>query len=125
MFKYEIRNKKTGQITNSWVTETEMDNYYEPSFGLPGTYDVIKTDISALTEYNSYYAQREKLLKDSDWAVLPDSYLTDECKAEYVTYRAALKMLRKTVTVDNVLSGITWPKEPIKVVKLEYRKEGE
>lgn len=47
-FKYEVRRKSDGKITNAWRSDETGDaTYYEPSFGKPGTYDVIETDLAS------------------------------------------------------------------------------
>jgi hypothetical protein len=40
--------------------------------------------------------ERNNLLKDSDWTVLPDSPLSDSKKDEWKTYRQALRDITKT-----------------------------
>ena len=49
----------------------------------------------------------EELLKATDWTQLPDSGLTDACVALFVTYRTAIRNIRKT----NPASP-TWPDAP-------------
>ena len=49
----------------------------------------------------------EELLKATDWTQLPDSGLTDACVALFVTYRTAIRTIRKT----NPASP-TWPDAP-------------
>tara|TARA_B100000900_G_scaffold308139_2_gene266810 strand:+ start:1787 stop:2011 length:225 start_codon:yes stop_codon:yes gene_type:complete len=39
---------------------------------------------------------RNSLLADSDWTVMPDSPLSDSKKAEWKTYRQALRDITKT-----------------------------
>tara|TARA_E500000331_G_scaffold330251_1_gene351612 strand:+ start:410 stop:613 length:204 start_codon:yes stop_codon:yes gene_type:complete len=38
----------------------------------------------------------EKLLRLSDWTQLTDCGLTDACVAKFVTYRASLRVIRRT-----------------------------
>lgn len=38
-------------------------------------------------------AERDRLLRDSDWAMLPDAPLTAEQRAEWAAYRQALRDL--------------------------------
>ena len=42
--------------------------------------------------------ERDKLLLESDWAVLPDTALSDTKLSEWKTYRQALRDLTKTAT---------------------------
>ena len=52
-----------------------------------------------MTEYVGFMAdvraRRNELLAESDWAVMPDSPLSESKKAEWVTYRQALRDLPK------------------------------
>ena len=56
--------------------------------------------------------RRTTLLLESDWTVMPDSPLTDAKKAEWSTYRQALRDITKTEPVDMALSNITFPTKP-------------
>lgn len=49
----------------------------------------------------------QHLLNASDWTQLGDTGLTDACKAEFATYRASLRAIRKNPTTDP-----TWPTKP-------------
>ena len=66
--------------------------------------------------------ERDKLLLESDWAVLPDTALSDTKLSEWKTYRKALRDITKTATpkvISNpphadVLdpSSVTFPEKP-------------
>ena len=45
---------------------------------------------------------RNQLLSDSDWTQMPDSPLTDEAKALWVTYRTSLRDITSTDDWPNV-----------------------
>ena len=49
-------------------------------------------------ELRIFRAVRNKKLADSDWTQAPDSPLSDTKKAEWATYRQALRDLTKTTT---------------------------
>lgn len=49
----------------------------------------------------------DTLLKETDWTQLPDSGLTNACVTAFVTYRTAIRTIRKT----NPASP-TWPDAP-------------
>ena len=53
---------------------------------------------------------RNGLLRDSDWTQLADSPLADEKKAEWVTYRQALR--DNPAESDKVSTLPAWPTEP-------------
>lgn len=79
--------------------------------GYQWVYEVITLDQDFLT--NKYIRiPRINLLARTDWAVLPDSPLSDEDKQTYIDYRQALRDL--TSTYPNVTSAedVTWPTAP-------------
>ena len=49
----------------------------------------------------------EAVLKATDWTQLPDSGLTSDCVAAFATYRASIRIIRKTNP-----SNPTWPDAP-------------
>ena len=71
-------------------------------------YDTRTTAEKTAAEWNFVRTQRTKLLKASDWTQNADSPLTDSKKAEWVTYRQALRDISKQSDPFN----ITWPTEP-------------
>jgi hypothetical protein len=56
-------------------------------------------------------ATRNQLLSDSDWTQMPDSPLTDEAKALWVTYRTALRDITSHANWPN-LEDADWPTKP-------------
>tara|TARA_R110002073_G_C9295923_1_gene566420 strand:+ start:520 stop:828 length:309 start_codon:yes stop_codon:yes gene_type:complete len=54
---------------------------------------------------------RNKLLTESDWTQMPDSALTDEAKALWVTHRTALRDLTAHEDWPN-LADADWPTAP-------------
>ena len=54
---------------------------------------------------------RNQLLTESDWTQMPDSALTDEAKALWVTYRTALRDLTAHANWPN-LNESDWPVKP-------------
>ena len=52
---------------------------------------------------------RQRYLQDSDWTQMPDSPLSAEKKAEWQTYRQALRDITLTATS---CSDVIWPTEP-------------
>ena len=54
---------------------------------------------------------RNQLLSDSDWTQMPDSPLTDEAKALWVTYRTALRDITSHSNWPN-LEEADWPTAP-------------
>ena len=60
-------------------------------------------------EYNRN--ERNTILSQSDWTQVPDSALTDEAKALWVTYRTALRDLSAHENWPN-LEDADWPTKP-------------
>lgn len=55
---------------------------------------------------------RADLLKQSDWTQSADSPLSDSKKAEWATYRQALRDLTNSYTNENSINDIVWPTRP-------------
>lgn len=54
-------------------------------------------------------AERDKLLRDSDWTQMPDAPLDTETRAAWASYRQALRDLPETTTDP---AAIEWPAAP-------------
>ena len=56
---------------------------------------------------------RDDLLAQSDWTQMPDNQLSDSKKAEWTTYRQALRDVPANVKADlSTLDGFAWPTKP-------------
>lgn len=55
---------------------------------------------------------RADLLKQSDWTQSADSPLSDSKKAEWATYRQALRDLTNNYTNEDSINDIVWPTKP-------------
>ena len=60
-------------------------------------------------KYTRFRSERDFLLKESDWTQFNDSPLSAEKKAEWATYRQALRDLPNTVDINNIV----YPTKPI------------
>jgi len=67
---------------------------------------------SPLTTLDRVRNNRTLILKDCDWTVAVDSPLSDSKKAEWVTYRQALRDLPSSYTDDDNYNDVTFPTEP-------------
>ena len=72
-----------------------------------------------MTEMEALRIHRNWLLKDSDWTQFNDSPLSDSKKAEWVTYRQALRDITKTakpkldsVGLTLIEGSVTFPEKP-------------
>ena len=97
----EKRDLSVEQITSIETYQSCIDEYEaavaaEIAAGAPN----LKQD---------FIDDRNALLVDSDWTQMPDSPLTDAKKAEWATYRQALRDLPETTTD---YSNVTFPTQP-------------
>ena len=58
---------------------------------------------------------RDQKLFMTDWVLLPDSQVSEELKAEVLTYRQTLRDLPSTLTKDNTpnAASVFWPVSPL------------
>ena len=57
-------------------------------------------------------SERDELLKDSDWTVMPDSPLSNSKKAEWTTYRQKLRDITNGIDTEEKAKAVTWPTAP-------------
>jgi hypothetical protein len=57
-------------------------------------------------------SKRDAKLKGSDWTQMPDSPLTDSKKAEWATYRQALRDLPSKHSGETDVTKIVFPTKP-------------
>jgi len=60
-------------------------------------------------QWNVIRSKRDKLLKESDWKILPDSPLTEQERLDWETYRQDLRDIPQDYTDP---FNVTWPTEP-------------
>ena len=70
------------------------------------------TPESPLTTTQKIRNKRLYLLQSCDWTVASDSPLSDSKKAEWVTYRQALRDLPSSYTDSDNFSDVVFPTEP-------------
>jgi hypothetical protein len=61
---------------------------------------------------NNLRAERNSLLKNSDWTDLPSSPLTDEKKSEWQTYRTNLRDITNGLTTVEQVETVEFPSKP-------------
>ena len=112
--QYHTYGQKLDDATNTIIYSTDM--YY-----LEKDVDNVETMFESL--YTAYITpipfsadnlrlQRESLLKDSDWTVMPDSPLSDSKKAEWTTYRQALRDITNGINTEEKAKAVTFPTPP-------------
>jgi len=70
------------------------------------------TPENPLTTTQKIRNQRLFMLQDCDWTVGVDSPFNDAKKADWVTYRQALRDLPNSYTDDDEFSNVVFPTEP-------------
>ena len=86
---------------------------------IEGIYEVEKYKIisgSAVEQdidfWNAIRIKRDVLLSESDWTQTADSPLTDSKKAEWVTYRQALRDVPSNNSSAGTIDAVTFPTVP-------------
>lgn len=103
----------------SWYDPLDTDRVHNPkafddappsgwTYWAPGENPVRTPDEVLRKEWARVRAQRNKLLAQSDWTVLPDVPLSTEARQQWETYRQALR----DVTDQADPFNIVWPTRP-------------
>jgi len=122
-YSYTIYNKASGKIRKSVsASENDIVHMYNaetenviPGFYDPDNYKVESGEVVAVVEPDDWdYLNRDKRnheLLICDWTQMPDSALSDSKKAEWATYRQALRNLPNHSSWPN-LEEEDWPTPP-------------
>ena len=70
------------------------------------------TGFEGVTFWNNVRSLRNKKLKASDWTQSPDSPLSETKKAEWATYRQALRDVPANNSSASSQEEVTFPNEP-------------
>jgi hypothetical protein len=69
--------------------------------------------VDTTTLMEEFRLERDEKLYQCDWTQIADAPLTDEKKAEWVTYRQSLRDTTKNLPEDfDTLDGFAWPTKP-------------
>lgn len=124
---YYATYNEIGDYTGFYTIEIHGENIPEPNIVLTeeqwsqaqssrcrvinGVHTVIP--ITEEEELNKKWAilrsERNNLLKETDWIILPDSPFSESKKQEWITYRQALRDLPSVVDINNVI----YPEKPL------------
>jgi len=120
-----IYEKSTGVVVQTLHVEKEshihIDSDHDFIVGSykPGKYKVVD---GAAQSYTPPYVsgtntgevrrRRDILLKESDWTQMSDGPLSNSKKAEWVTYRQALRDFMASHSDSTELKDVTWPTRP-------------
>lgn len=92
-----------------WVVDGVLMHSAPPSENHTFNYKALAWELDLPTFENRAIEGRHKLLLASDWATLPDVNLTDAQKAEWATYRQAL---RDITDQPGYPLEVVWPTPP-------------
>ena len=122
MNTFTIYNLESGEILYSTTTDTPIDvmglqegegiisgNYQSNEHIIVDGKAVIRTDnVLEILRPN-----RDSLLSESDWTQMLDSPLSASKKAEWATYRQALRDLPANNSSASSIDDVTFPNKPI------------
>ena len=91
------------------VDVSDIEVIMDADGGDPRGSDLVKTVITWDDDDAGMRERRTRRLSETDWTQVPDSALSDAKKAEWSTYRQALRDM-PTSTPD--ANGIEWPVKP-------------
>ena len=74
--------------------------------------DTAKTARLLAKQWTRIRTERDSLLTSTDWTQGNDTPLSDADKAEWTTYRAALRTLPADQSSKTTYASITWPSKP-------------
>ncbi len=105
-------NPGYGQHTHYYNGTAFIEKAESPSIFHVYNWTTHAWDWSSADFWQKVRADRDLKLSLSDWTQLPDSPITSEKRAEWVTYRAALRNVPANNSSVTELDNITWPNEP-------------
>ena len=124
---WQLKKLSSGEALNE---PQKLPENWGPIFGLSGFIDKIgdlswlgdayndtgwvivgdaPPDPATSTKAELEWERAKQLLRESDWAVLPDVPMTSGTKALWIEYRRALREIRLQAGFPN---NIQWPKAP-------------
>ena len=90
-----------------WLARSERPaGYYDWNLGTNSW------DLNSEALMGTLRQKRDNVLTLCDWTQIPDAPLTDSKKAEWATYRQALRDLPANNSSITLLADATWPTQP-------------
>jgi|TARA_R110000764_G_C10778662_1_gene355870 hypothetical protein len=90
-----------------WLARSERPaGYYDWNLGTNSW------DLNSEALMGTLRQKRDNVLALCDWTQIPDAPLTDSKKAEWATYRQALRDLPANNSSITLLADATWPTQP-------------
>ena len=86
-------------------------HFIKPDTGRPNKHksDATRPRVPIARQWASVRNQRTRLLDENRWTVLPDSPLSAECQAEWLTYLKALQAITRDAEAP---ADVVWPTMP-------------
>ena len=118
---FTVYDLTTGEIDHSTTTVAEINEVglQEGQGIIEGSYqanEFIITDGEAVVRTDNTLEilrlKRDALLTESDWTQVNDSPLTDAKKAEWATYRQALRDLPSQYSDNENINDVVFPTQP-------------
>jgi len=109
---------EAGPLPSNWGPIFGMENIQDnlgdlswlgEEFADQGWVQVEGEGLETSSEAELVWEKAKQLLRDSDWAVLPDVIMFKELKDEWIEYR---KVLREIQTQSGFPTNVFWPKKP-------------
>jgi hypothetical protein len=112
--QYHTYGQKQDDVTNEIIYATDMHYFAADADNVETLFESLYTAYTTPIPFSadSLRGQRESLLKNSDWTVMPDSPLSDSKKTEWTTYRQALRDITNGVSTEAEALAVTWPTQP-------------
>ena len=121
MNTFTVYDLTTGEIDHSTTTVAEINevglqegqgiiegSYQANEFIITNGEAVVRTD----NTLEILRLKRDALLTESDWTQVSDSPLTDAKKAEWATYRQALRDLPSQYSDNDNIDDVVFPTQP-------------
>ena len=121
MNTFTVYDLTTGEIDHSTTTVAEINevglqegqeiiegSYQANEFIITNGKAVVRTD----NTLEILRLKRDALLTESDWTQVNDSPLTDAKKAEWATYRQALRDLPSQYSDNDNINDVVFPTQP-------------
>ena len=112
--QYHTYGQKQDDVTNEIIYATDMHYFEKDADNVETLFESLY--IAYITPIpfsaDTLRGQRESLLKNSDWTVMPDSPLSDSKKTEWTTYRQQLRDITDGVSTEEQALAVTFPTPP-------------
>ena len=112
--QYHTYGQKQDDVTNEIIYSTDMHYFAADADNVETLFESLYTAYTTPIPFSAdtLRGQRESLLKNSDWTVMPDSPLSDSKKTEWTTYRQQLRDITDGIDTEEKALAVTFPTPP-------------